>query len=263
MKRETTNQPWNLESFLDSLIVELDKAQDTLAVKGVTRRLTYMVRDCAIELMVVPQYDGERIQFTTARPGDAGASKLSIQLGSITDRQIKDHSKDPLSSDDLPIDSIEGLDSTVRESLKKVGVRSARDVQRLEQRNVDVDSVVKVKAGDGAVNYSDLANLINRARRRKDSPKVFAVSLEEQHGRTVMVVEGENLALPETRLSGALATQDARFPLAELGAMPLRVISADQRSVRLEVPEEGVAEGPQRLRLALDPYAVITMEIVP
>ena len=45
-------ETWKLESFLDSLIVELDRAQDTLSVKGVTRRLTYTVRDVAVDLFV-------------------------------------------------------------------------------------------------------------------------------------------------------------------------------------------------------------------
>ena len=75
------NQAWNLESFLDSLIVELDKAQDTLSFKGITRRLTYTVKDVGLDLQIFPQYDGRKVKFVTAQPGDAGASKISIQLG--------------------------------------------------------------------------------------------------------------------------------------------------------------------------------------
>ena len=47
---------WNLESFLDSLILELDKAQDTLSLKGVTRKLTYSVLNVALDLQIFPQY---------------------------------------------------------------------------------------------------------------------------------------------------------------------------------------------------------------
>jgi hypothetical protein len=46
------NRPWNLETFLDSLIYELDRAQDTLALKGVNRPLTYTVKDMALELQL-------------------------------------------------------------------------------------------------------------------------------------------------------------------------------------------------------------------
>ncbi len=41
----SNNRSWNLETFLDSLIFELDKAQDTLSVKGMNRKLTYTVKD--------------------------------------------------------------------------------------------------------------------------------------------------------------------------------------------------------------------------
>ena len=51
------NRPWNLESFLNSLIFELDKAQDTLSVKGLNRKLTYTVKDVALDLQIFPEYD--------------------------------------------------------------------------------------------------------------------------------------------------------------------------------------------------------------
>src|SRR5687767_12013308 len=97
----TANHAWNLEAFLDSLIVELDKAQDTLSYKGITRRLTYTVKDVGLDLHIFPEFDGKKVRFVTAQPGDAGASKISIQLGSITDRQIKEAAKEPPTRDDI------------------------------------------------------------------------------------------------------------------------------------------------------------------
>ncbi|MGI9284452.1 MAG: hypothetical protein ACR2P1_03635, partial [Pseudomonadales bacterium] len=79
------NKSWNMESFLDSLIFELDKAQDTLSVKGLNRKLTYMVQDMNLQLQLFPEFDGETVRFTTAKPGETGASKVSFQLGSIRD----------------------------------------------------------------------------------------------------------------------------------------------------------------------------------
>jgi KaiC/GvpD/RAD55 family RecA-like ATPase len=77
------NRAWGLEDFLDSLIIELDKAQDTLAVKGVTRPLTYTVKDVALDLHTFPIYDGRQVRFTTAQPGEAGASRLTIERGAV------------------------------------------------------------------------------------------------------------------------------------------------------------------------------------
>lgn len=253
---ESLNKPWNLESFLDSLIVELDKAQDTLSVKGITRKLTYTVRDVALDLQIFPQFDGGRVRFTTAKPGESGSSKISIQLGSITDRQIKETTREPISRDELSLDAVEGIDDSVRDSLRKVGVTSAEDFQRMEQRNVDVAKVVKEKTGESKVDYANLARLINQSRRKRQAPRVSSVSLSSEGGRSVISVHGEHLAT-----SGAFE----RFPAAALGDEPVEVLSATDHEVRLAVPEGRVPRGGggERLRVALDPYAMITMEIVP
>jgi hypothetical protein len=91
MATETTdtNKYWNLEDFVDSLVVELDKTRETLAVKAINKQLTYTVKDLAIDLNIFPTFDGDTIKFITAQPGQQGASKVNIQLGSITDQQDK------------------------------------------------------------------------------------------------------------------------------------------------------------------------------
>ena len=84
------NRAWNLESFIESLIYELDRTQDMLALKGFDQRVTYTVEDMALDLQLFPVYTGDSVLFSTARPGESGASKVSIKLGSITDRQIRE-----------------------------------------------------------------------------------------------------------------------------------------------------------------------------
>src|SRR5262245_46487187 len=100
---ERARDNWRLETFLDSLILELDKAQDTLAIKGVTRRLTYTVKDLSVDLYVFPDYEDGKLRFNVARPGENGASRISFQLGSITDRQIRESANEPTTADDVPI----------------------------------------------------------------------------------------------------------------------------------------------------------------
>ena len=78
------NRAWNLKSFMDSLIVELDRAQDVLAVKGLTRPVTYTVKDVDVDLRCFPQFDGRSVRFRTAQPGQDGSSGLRFSLGSIS-----------------------------------------------------------------------------------------------------------------------------------------------------------------------------------
>lgn len=274
----SANQAWNLESFLDSLIVELDKAQDTLSFKGITRRLTYTVKDVGLDLQIFPQFDGRKVKFVTAQPGDSGASKISIQLGSITDRQIKETTKAPLSKDDVSLEDVEGLDNEVKDSLRKVGITSADDLERIENRNVDVEKVVKHKTGGeegGAkpeVDYVNLARLIKKAKRnRQFTPRVMAVDLEHDSGRRVLAVHGKNLALgnadaPTSRRTfGSPMTfgEEREFPMAVLDDEAVEVLAASESHLRLAIPPGKLHDGPAVLKVALDPYAVITMEIKP
>lgn len=244
-----TNKSWNLESFLDSLILELDKAQDTLSVKGLTRPLTYTVQDVALELQIFPDFSGEEVRFRTAQPGEAGASKISMQLGSITDRQIRETTKEPPSKDDVVIDDIETLDEGTKRSLKKLGVRSARDIERMERRNVDLK-----KASPSPINYDDLAGLINKARRKTKAPAVRAVSVAQQSAdAVVLALEGENLRM---------MTDDADFPLAQVNAHPVEVVTATDRTLHVKVPRRAMQRGADNeLQVALDPYAAFRLTI--
>ena len=83
------NAAWRLEDFVDSLVVELDKTRETLAVKAINKPLSYSVKEVALDVNAFPTYDGDAVRFTTAQPGQDGASKLTIQLGSITDQQVR------------------------------------------------------------------------------------------------------------------------------------------------------------------------------
>lgn len=246
-------QNWNLESFLDSLILELDKAQDTLSLKGVTRRLTYTVQDVSLDLQIFPKYQNGKIRFTTAEPGDTGASRLSIQLGSITDRQIRETTKDPIARDDIAIDGLEELDEDVRDSLRKVGVTSARDLEKLEKHNVDVEKVVKDKAGgDKTKSYGDLANLINKARRKRLPPSLSSIKAHTSGEKTELTLAGRHLAL---------AQGFETFPMALLNDEAIVISGASENEMQFVVDNDLLKPGVNRLRVALDPYALMTVEI--
>lgn len=246
------NQDWKLEHFLDALIVELDKAQDTLSVKGLTRRLTYTVKDLALDLHIFPVYDRGSVRFRTAAPNEAGSSRLSFQLGSITDRQIRDTTSDPITEDDISIDGIEEVDPEVREGLRRVGVRSARDLERLSRRGIAIDKVMAERTPDRRVDYGELASMINRARRRTRSPGVHAVSMGRSPDEWVL--QGTNLFVPDW-------SDDAHFPLAQLNDRPVPVTRAGPTEMRLSVPDGALRRGPNRLTVALDPYAVMTLNV--
>ena len=237
---------WKLNSFLDSLILELDRAQDTLALKGINRRLTYTVRDLNLELQLFPDFDGRDLKFTTAAPGESGAAKIAFQLGSITDRQIRETTKEPPTTDDIAIDVVDDLDEQTKQDLHRIGVTTVKDYERMEKNNVDL------KRSGGSVDYNKLANIINKTRRRQSAPVVAKALLREDDGGRHLSLEGANLAM---------AQSVGDFPMATLNREPVRVVSANEREVRLALAPGALRDGVNELRIVLDPYAVITLDV--
>ena len=248
------SNPWKLENFIDSLILELDKAQDTLAMKGLTRKMTYTVKDVGFDLHLFPMYEDGKLKFQMAQPGDQGGSRISFQLGSITDRQIRESGNEPITRDDVSIDNLEGIDDEVKDSLRKVGVRSSRDLERMDQRNVSVEKVVENKTdGKKKLDYSDLANIINKAKRRQFAPQLSAAQGLTREEELDLTLRGQNFMLPGAR--------DSRFPIALLNGESVQVVSATHDTLHLRAPRSCLKTGANQLSIALDPYAVVNMEI--
>jgi hypothetical protein len=240
---------WKLNSFLDSLILELDRAQDTLALKGINRRLTYTVRDLSLELQLFPEFDGRDLKFSTAGPGDTGAAKIAFQLGSITDRQIRETTREPPSPDDVAIEVVPELDDQTKHELQKIGVSTVGDIERMQRSNV---AIKRTADGDRGVDYTRLANIINRTKRRQQAPVVAKAVLHHAGDTPTLALEGANLA------TSASASD---FPAATLNGTPVHVVTATANEVRLAVPPGLLHDGANTLRVVLDPYAVVTMDV--
>ena len=201
----TTNRSWNLESFLDSLIVELDKARETLAIKAINKPLTYAVKDVNLEMQLFPSFDGNDVRFVTAQPGQQGASTIAIQLGSITDQQIRKTTKGPTTTEDVSIEVIDEIDDDTKKELRKIGVTSVNDLDKIQKKRVDIEKISNKK-----VNYGKLANLLNKARRTSNPPVIKNVNFNISRSGTMMQVEGSNLILdtkytPVAVVNGKLA----------------------------------------------------------
>lgn len=258
MQAQTANAmskpDWRLESFIEALIFELDKAQDALSVKGINRKLTYTVKDVAVDLNVFPDYANDDLKFSVARPGDKGASRISFQLGSITDQQIRETTRDPVAENDIIIDEVEEIEPEIKEKLQKLGVKSARDLERMERRNVALPAIVardEPEAKD-KVSYSNLADIINRARRGDARPEVKSMALEPKSGGASRLrIEGENLEIGPS-LDG--------FPMAMLNG---REVDAriDAGGLSVDVPAGALRSGTNPLSVALDETVVLQLDL--
>jgi hypothetical protein len=256
MVNPNNHRPWNLNSFLDSLIEELEDAHEMLSVKGLNRKLSYMVQDVALDLQLFPEFDGDRVYFTTAKPGETGAAKLSVKLGSIRDHQILEIAE--LEYDDgFHIDRVE-LPEPTKKELKKFGIQSVRELQdTIENRKVKLDSVLKQ-----TVDYQQLAEAVNKFYRGQQPPAVSKASFTRNNGKAVITLQGENLAdVPQSIKNLATAQSLEPFPIATLDEEKVEVISANINQLKLQVEENQIKGKTQQLKVALDPYAVISMNL--
>jgi hypothetical protein len=241
---EAQNRPWSLESFVDALVVELDKTRETLAVKAVNKPLTYTVKDMALDLQIFPTYDGDQVKFVTARPGEQGASKVSIKLDSITDQVVRATTKKLPSKDDTSIDKVEEIDEGTKKELRKIGVTSIKDLEDLEKKNVDIG-----KVNDAKINYTNLANIIQKTKRNTSPPKVNKVSMSMENGKPVIIVEGKNLAV-----------RDDFMPVAVINEQVADVLSFDDKQLKIDVSGKKL-EPSNALVVALDPYSVFKVNL--
>ncbi|MGI9498918.1 MAG: hypothetical protein ACR2P3_02700 [Geminicoccaceae bacterium] len=239
-----TNETWRLESFVDSLVVELDQARETLAVKSMNRPLSYAVKDLALDLQIFPSFEDGDVQFRTAEPGQEGYSTIKLQLASITDQQIRATSKPPPARDEVPLEAAP-LDDMSRRSLKRLGVRSVDDIEKLEERNVDLQS-----ASGGAIDYSNLANMIQQARRGKTPPQVRSASVDVSPEGPVLRVHGANLGMG-----------DEHEPVAVVNDSLGEVLSYGPDQIDILVRDDVLARPVSDVILTLDPYCIARFSI--
>ncbi|GAA3932839.1 hypothetical protein GO495_16730 [Chitinophaga oryziterrae] len=239
------NISWNLEDFVDSLVVELDKTRETLAIKAINKPLTYTVKDLAIDLNIFPTFDGDQIRFTTAQPGQEGASKVNIQLGSITDQQVRATTKMSGLKNDTKIEEI-GVDQKTRNKLRKMGVNSVDDLQQIEKKHVDIQ-----RASDNEIDYKTLANEIQKSRRSQTPPRVNTVSLSvDEQDRPFLHVRGENLTLnpkypPVTVINHNLA----------------EVLEFNANELKILLSKDHITQAESELIMTFDPYTLVKMNI--
>lgn len=239
------NTSWQLEDFVDSLVVELDKTRETLAVKAVNKPLSYTVKEVALDLNIFPTYDGDQVTFITAQPGQQGSSKVSIQLGSITDQQVRATTKLPEAQGEVKLSELP-VDKKTRKQLRKLGVTSAGDLKELQRKNVDLQEV-----SDNAIDYRSLAGEIEKSRRQKRPPQVTAAVLSrDQHGSPALSIEGKNLAM------------NASFhPVAVVNDALAEVLSFSDNNLTLQITDAHRLSRENEVVLTLDPFAVLKVKV--
>ena len=194
-----------VDEFLQAIAEQLDRAQDTLALKARTgRNLTWALRDFKIALQVFVELDAGsgQILWRTAGPNEAGASTVNLEFTTITRPMIEENSYSILDeSDARPIDSIgTAADLTDDEKLRlrRLGVRTVGQLRRLAPSDAQkLDGVGEVA--------SIPVSKLEAALRASARPTVQGHEVVRHGDETLLRIRGANLhdgINTEVRLAG-------------------------------------------------------------
>lgn len=231
-----------VEDFLEAITNQLDRTQDALRLKSVTRPLTYAIRDFSMELRVYVELtpDG-RVLFRPSAADDAGASVVHIGFTTVNRTMIEENTVSLSAVRSPTLDEL-GLDKEERRQLERLGVRNAAQLDQLK-RTTGESTVAR---------YSGLPVSRLRQAMAQGRPSVATVTPVPVSRWDVTTSD----AVPSTPAVPVTAVPVAGPPLtAPVGTPPDRV-QIPPRTRRLLVAGPRLDETTQRARLAGRPLEV-------
>jgi hypothetical protein len=193
-----------VEDFLQALTAQLDRAQDTLALKvRAGRPLTWALKDLSIDLHVFVEVDpAGRVLMRSAGANEQGASTVHLNLAAITRPMVEENTlsihdeTDPRTLEELR--TAGHLDEEDRRKLDMVGIRTVGQLKRLSSETTP--AAVEATIG---LPVDRLRALLEQAAR----PAVTGNEVLRRDGGPLLRIQGVNLSdgsAPEVRLSGDL-----------------------------------------------------------
>lgn len=228
-----------VEDFLEAITNQLDRTQDALRLKSVTRPLTYAIRDFSMELKVYVDLtpDG-RVLFRPSAADDAGASVVHIGFTTVNRTMIEENTVSLSAVRSPTLDEL-GLDKEERRQLERLGVRNAAQLDQLK-RTTGESTVAR---------YSGLPVSRLRQAMAQGRPSVATVTPIPVTRPTAPV----HTAQPAAPVAAVPVTES---PVTAPIAMPPDRVQVPPRTRRLLLAGPRLDETTQRARLAGRPLEV-------
>lgn len=137
------NAEWSLSTFLDSLAAEIDRAQDTVALKSVSREITVKVTEASLDLAVAVRVDSvTRVYFRTVEPGVAPTTVLRLRLAE-TSREGGADSVSTSQADGLELSFLPGITATEVVALERLSILTLGDFRRFSESSALVADLAR------------------------------------------------------------------------------------------------------------------------
>lgn len=134
-KRETLiNTEWRLADMVDAIAAEIDRAEDTLALKSYARGMSFAIKQLSLDLQVAVRRDADgHIKFRTAEPNATGSTTLKLDFAQILQNQLSaNRRKLDEDVDPRPLDAL-GLTSEEIRRLNAISIYSSDDLRGYTQ----------------------------------------------------------------------------------------------------------------------------------
>jgi len=83
------NTEWRLADMVDAIAAEIDRAEDTLALKSYARGMSFAIKQLSLDLQVAVRRDSDgNIKFRTAEPNATGSTTLKLDFAQILQNQL-------------------------------------------------------------------------------------------------------------------------------------------------------------------------------
>jgi peptide/nickel transport system substrate-binding protein len=134
-KRETLiNTEWRLADMVDAIAAEIDRAEDTLALKSYARGMSFAIKQLSLDLQVAVRRDSDgNIKFRTVEPNATGSTTLKLDFAQILQNQLSaNRRKLDEDVDPRPLDAL-GLTSEEIRRLNAISIYSSDDLRGYTQ----------------------------------------------------------------------------------------------------------------------------------
>jgi hypothetical protein len=254
-----------LEDFIQAITSQLDRTQATMALKAKAGMpLTFAVRDLRLDLRAHVDMQGGAVTIRPAAPGDVDASRLHLELTTITKPMIEENTRDLSADAETPsIREVLGDDLSDEEErrLEWAGIQTVAQYRQL-QRSGGTRIVEKLAPRP--------VDKLRAALEMASRPRLDAVTPIRSRAPWEPVGEGQpgdGHGIPQLRLRGANLRGSTGRPIVRIAGEPVSIVDATDDSVVVQptalpfgaLAEVETAEG--TAQLTVDPDGPPTTDV--
>ena len=217
-----SNTEWQLAEMVDAIAAEIDKTEDTLALKSYARGMSFSITQLSLGLQIfVRRDDNGQVKFRTADPNATGASTIKLDFAQLLKSQLgDDRRKLEQNIDRRPLDAI-GLMSEEVRTLNAISIYSIDDLHRYTQTAAMISEISR-------------KTNINDTRLRQVLGLPYLASLKPDRGLpgSIILLEGGNF--------GAVKPNQASIYFQ---GVALPIVAWSNARIQVKIPETATGNG--------------------